>query len=60
MKAVGSGLMLPMDQFHIKIGRHIQVEQRFNNEEYEIEDWKEGEYHAALCWNKGKKVMACE
>ncbi len=60
MKAVGSGLMLPMNEFNIKIGRHIQVEQRYNNDEYGIEDWREGEYHAALCWNRGKKVMACE
>ena len=40
--------MLPMDKFYIKIGRNIQVEQHYNNEEYGIEDWKEGEYHAAL------------
>ncbi|MCI8300013.1 MAG: 4'-phosphopantetheinyl transferase superfamily protein [Lachnospiraceae bacterium] len=60
MKAVGSGMMLPMNEFYIKIGRQIQVEQRFNNEEYGIEDWKEGEYHAAFCWNRGKKVTVCE
>lgn len=60
MKAVGSGLMLPMDQFYIKIGNQIQVEQHYNNEEYGVADWKEGEYHAALSWNKGKKVMVCE
>lgn len=52
VKAVGCGMMLPMDEFNIKIGRHIQVEQHYNNEEYRIEDWKEGEYHAALCWKK--------
>lgn len=55
MKAVGSGMMLPMDEFCIKIGRHIQVEQHYNNEAYGIEDWTEGEYHAALCWTKGRK-----
>ena len=60
MKAVGSGMMLPLDKFCIKIGGNIQVEQHYNNEEYGIEDWKEGEYHAALCWNRGKKVMVCE
>lgn len=58
MKAVGSGMMLPLDKFCIKIGGNIQVEQHYNNEEYGIEDWKEGEYHAALCWNRGKRV--CE
>ena len=56
MKAVGSGMMLPLDKFCIKIGGNIQVEQHYNNEEYGIEDWKEGEYHAALCWHRGKKV----
>ncbi len=56
MKAVGSGMILPLDKFCIKIGGNIQVEQHYNNEEYGIEDWKEGEYHAALCWNRGKKV----
>ena len=60
MKAVGSGMTLPMDKFYVKIGRDIQVEQCYNKEEYGIEDWKEGEYHAALCWNRGKKVAACE
>lgn len=60
MKAVGSGMTLPMDKFYVKIGRDIQVEQCYNKEEYGIEDWKEGEYHAALCWNRGKKVTACE
>ncbi len=64
VKAVGSGLMLPMDEFYIKIGRNIQVEQCYNNEEYGIEDWTEGEYHAALCWNnkgniRGKQVVEC-
>ena len=43
MKAVGSGMMLPMDEFCIKIGRHIRVKQHYNNEAYEIEDWTEGE-----------------
>ena len=43
MKAVGSGMMLPMDEFCIKIGRHIQVKQHYNNEAYGIEDWTEGE-----------------
>ena len=43
MKAVGSGMMLPMDEFCIKIGRHIQVKQHYNNEAYETEDWTEGE-----------------
>ena len=60
MKAVGSGMTLPMDKFYVKIGRDIQVEQCYNKEEYGIEDWKEGEYHAALCWNRGKKLMVCE
>jgi len=49
-----------MDQFYIKMGNQIQVEQHYNNEEYGVADWKEGEYHAALSWNKGKKVMVCE
>lgn len=52
VKAVGSGLMLPMDEFCIKIGGYTQVEQHYNNEEYGIEDWKEGKYHMALCWNR--------
>ena len=52
MKAVGSGLMLPMNEFCIRIEGDIKVEQYYNNKEYGMRDWKDGEYHAALCWTK--------
>ncbi len=52
IKAIGSGLSLPMNEFCINIGHHIKVEQSYNNHEYGMRDWKDGEYHVALCWNK--------
>lgn len=49
VKTAGSGLMLPMNEFCIKIGKDIKVEQQYNEEQYCLQGWKEGEYCAALC-----------
>lgn len=50
MKATGLGMKLPMDSFCVYLGEEPYVKHQLNNAEYHMEEWKEGEYRAAMCY----------